>query len=522
MYPLGLLTIVQHFETRDAALKLAIGLPSIVLLALLFSWASARKDQDEGPPFLPLSIWETVWPFFTSRHDFLRRGFELTRHPAFRFKLLQVGCTSHYHTPPRSTDICLWQHTVVVVSQEHARADFFACRGLDIHEGFKVLSGAIPMLPGVTSDLQTRRINLIHRRLAAAQGGDHLQRLVPFIVQDIRQGFCSWGSTGSLIDPFTRIPALLFQTTVRCLGSHELADDGATVARLLSLYDTLDRSTTPLSVLLPWLPSPSMLAKLRASKQVYDIVDGAIRARVASGVSRDDTLQILLDHGDEKMVIVGFIMGLLVAGARSTGTTASWIVTFLAGHPEWRRKVRDEIHALLSLYAATTAHCANDPAELLATVPLEAFEQCMPATDAVIRETLRIAQPHTAMRRNVGPDTYIAGTRIPSGAYVVYPFSDIHLDPRLYPDPWRFDPSRPESKSNIGYVGWGGGRTVCLGQRIAKLQIKLVLSMFLLHYDFDLVDQDEHPLGNVPRPNWNDHLTCKPPSGSCLVRLAKQ
>lgn len=81
----------------------------------------------------------------------------------------------------------------------------------------------------------------------------------------------------------------------------------------------------------------------------------------------------------------------------------------------------------------------------------------MPVFDAMIRETLRVAQPHTAMRRNIGPDTYINGARIPSGAYVVYPFSDVHLNSALYPDPWRWDPARSESKLPFSYVGWGGG-----------------------------------------------------------------
>ena len=89
-----------------------------------------------------------------------------------------------------------------------------------------------------------------------------------------------------------------------------------------------------------------MLTKLHASKKVYDIVDRVIRERMASGVPRDDTLQMLIDHGDEKMIIVGvntychmriqfihshrfsqFIMGLLVAGARSTGTTGEYLTT---------------------------------------------------------------------------------------------------------------------------------------------------------------------------------------------------
>ena len=99
----------------------------------------------------------------------------------------------------------------------------------------------------------------------------------------------------------------MFQTTVRCLACHEIADDPALVARLSGLYDVLDASTTPFSVLLPWLPSPSMLTKWYTSKKVYDIVNCAINARMESGVSRDDTLQMLLDHGDEKLVIVGVI-----------------------------------------------------------------------------------------------------------------------------------------------------------------------------------------------------------------------
>jgi len=77
------------------------------------------------------------------------------------------------------------------------------------------------------------------------------------------------------------------------------------VSRLKSLYDTLDVGTTPATVLLPWLPTLAMIKKLWATKQIYEIVVAAIDARKASGVIRDDTLQMLLDTGDEKLVVVG-------------------------------------------------------------------------------------------------------------------------------------------------------------------------------------------------------------------------
>jgi len=67
-----------------------------------------------------------------------------------------------------------------------------------------------------------------------------------------------------------------------------------------------------------------MLRKLWSTKEIYDIVNKAICDRQASGIPGNDTLQMLLDNGDEKLVVVGFIMGLLIAGARATGTTGAF------------------------------------------------------------------------------------------------------------------------------------------------------------------------------------------------------
>lgn len=107
-------------------------------------------------------------------------------------------------------------------------------------------------------------------------------------------------------------------------------------------------------------------------------------------------------------------------------------------------------------------------------VPLDAWENNTPVLDAIIRETLRVAQPHAAMRRNMGGEIIIEGKVVPTGAYVLYPFSDVHLDPELCmsisydpklgwtscadPDPWRFDPGRTcETKAAYSYIGWGAG-----------------------------------------------------------------
>lgn len=105
-----------------------------------------------------------------------------------------------------------------------------------------------------------------------------------------------------------------FQTTVRSLASVEIAEDAAIVSRLKGLYDTLDAATTPTNVLLPWCPTPSAVKRLLTTKKIYDIVNGAIDARTQSGCARDDTLQLLLDNEDDRLVIIG-VIGILFSMA---------------------------------------------------------------------------------------------------------------------------------------------------------------------------------------------------------------
>ncbi|KAF9467869.1 cytochrome P450 [Collybia nuda] len=496
-YSIGLEAAATAFLSAGFATQFTLAV--VVFLTILLVTSTFQRDAPDVPTSLPCYSIFSIIPFFRRRYDFLNWGFHATGQSIFQFQLLR--------------------NTVVVVSGESARQAFFTARGLDLTEGFKILSGAIPMVRGVTSDLQTKRIALIHRRLAAVQRNTPLNDLIPIILEDSRRMMETWGASGTF-DPFDKIYELVFQTTVRSLSCAEISDDAALVSRLKTLYDRLDTGTTPATVLLPWLPTPAMIKKVWATKEIYDIVTQAIKSREESGISRNDSLQHLLDSGDEKLVIVGFIMGLIIAGARATGTTASWVITFLGGHPEWRVKAASEVKSLIESYSQSSM-AADSLSSQLAAIPLEVWETKVPVLDAIIKETTRVAQPHTAMRRNLGPPLYIDNKIIPTGAYVVYPFSDVHLDPELYPDPWRFNPGRPEPKNTtFGYVGWGGGKTLCLGTRLAKIELKVITAMFVLGFEHRIVDKLGNTATSLPTPNWNDILMCRPQNG-CSIKYAR-
>ncbi|KDQ58614.1 hypothetical protein JAAARDRAFT_155168 [Jaapia argillacea MUCL 33604] len=505
MYPVGIPSSVEAFLSTGIAGQLLI---AFILLFFILSLCSCLMDEQYQDPAMPVPLPEhslfTILPFFHQRFDFLNWGFRATGQPIFQFRL--------------------FRNTVIAVSGEASRRTFLTSKGLDLNEGFKYLSGSIPVVPGVTSNITSRHVSIVRKRLAVAQREERLQALIPELLLDCQRVMESWGVSGSC-DPFKNIYELLFQISVRSLTCSEIADDSAVVARLQKLYDTLDRWNTPAAVLFPWLPSPGAVFKLLATKQIYGVVCGAINARQQSGISRNDMLQILLDHEDEHLVVVGFIMGLLVAGARATGATASWMITFLGCHSDWKVKAAAEIQSLISTHSSSsstpssTSHLQN-LSERLSTIPVCAWESSTPILDAIIRETLRLAEPHTAMRRNLGPEVQFGDKVVPTGAFVLYQFSDVHLDERIYPNPWEFDPGRStDSKVPFSWIGWGAGKTVCLGQRLAKLELKLIAAMFLLGMDFDIVDRSGKHMATPPRPNWNDTLLCQPQNGSFKLRF---
>jgi sterol 14-demethylase len=104
---------------------------------------------------------------------------------------------------------------------------------------------------------------------------------------------------------------LTFQTTIRALSCSELADDPVLVSRLKRLYDKLDTGTTPTTILMPWLPSRTMVSKLWSTKEIYDIIAEAVKQRqellmrIGEGEKPQDTMQLLLDAGDDKLAVVG-------------------------------------------------------------------------------------------------------------------------------------------------------------------------------------------------------------------------
>jgi cytochrome P450 len=115
----------------------------------------------------------------------------------------------------------------------------------------------------------------------------------------------------------------------------------------------------------------------------------------------------------------------------------------------------------------------------------------LPWTAACFQEALRLRSPVWIMEREAIGEDEIDGHRIPAGATLLIPVYLLHHDPRLWPDPERFDPSRflpdrAREHPRGAYMPFGAGRRVCIGAGFAILEATLITAMIAQRFRLDL------------------------------------
>lgn len=90
-----------------------------------------------------------------------------------------------------------------------------------------------------------------------------------------------------------------------------------------------------------------------------------------------------------------------------------------------------------------------------------------------VREMVRYASPVMHMRRTATADTQIGGQAIAKGDKIVLWYIAANRDESVFPDPDRFDINR----GNIQHLGFGTGQHVCVGSRLAEMQLRVAFSL---------------------------------------------
>ncbi|KAJ7359489.1 cytochrome P450 [Mycena albidolilacea] len=486
----------------------AVSLLCFSTLFTVYRTRSQRGNSSQRIPevgeFLPLL---TAWSFFAKRRDFLWENFKKTGAQIFRFRVLR--------------------HHVVAMKGLEARKMFFNEKALDLFEGVKIFSYTGPNMRDIDVAAAEQSNQFLMKQFANLVSKERLVDVLPAMLKDTDALMAQWGAEGTL-DPFKELNDVVFQLIVRMGSCRELAEDRDVVSRMSVCLDNLEKNGTPIAHLLPWFPSPARRAIVRNNRALFELVKPFVEARRAATERTTDTIDLLLQAGFPLDNVVELVLGVINAGYVNTGMNVGWTAIFTGMHPEWKDKLAAEFQALLANHTENSSLPIH---ERLASIPLNVWEAELPVMDVVMRETLRMTMGILSLRRNLGADVSVGDKTIQTGEFLAYPMEDVHYDPEIYSDPHAFDPRRfdegreEDKRAPLAFLAWGGGRHVCLGMRLAKLEVKLVLAMFFLTFEFQVVDAAGRVPKSLPRVDFNDLQRPRPQKGNpCYIkfkRLAK-
>jgi cytochrome P450 len=103
-----------------------------------------------------------------------------------------------------------------------------------------------------------------------------------------------------------------------------------------------------------------------------------------------------------------------------------------------------------------------------------------------VEECLRLEGPIKATFRLALQDTKIAGVDVPAGTIVMGLIGAANRDPRVFAEPDRFDPKRPNARRNVAF---GHAEHFCPGASLARAEARASFERLLARFDdFELVD----------------------------------
>lgn len=299
----------------------------------------------------------------------------------------------------------------------------------------------------------------------------------------IETQLASWGASGRrLFYPEGR--QMAFSLITSLLLGDDVSHD---YQRLNALWKDFEKG--PLGIFRIDTPLTAFGRAMTAKRKLDVLLRRHIQKRRIE--STDDALGLLVSGTNEEGnafdedQLVEQARLLMFAGYDTTSGTVSWALAELLRQPDLLERVRAEINA-------DSQHDAP--------LTMDDIRQ-KPLLDAVIQETLRLHAQLALLARGAIEPFEFQGFTIPAGWLVILVPAYTQRMAEYFTEPERFDPDRflaprQEDKQHpYAWIGFGGGGHSCLGEAIAKMEIKAVLTRLLRRYDLQLVPgQDLTPL----------------------------
>jgi len=242
------------------------------------------------------------------------------------------------------------------------------------------------------------------------------------------------------------------------------------------------------------------------ARRLRELVRGAVHqhrattAAAPAGTSPpDDLLQMLLEaryedtgEGMSENQLLDELNILLVAGHETSANALAWATYLLARHPETQERLLAEIERELP----------GGQAPEFADLPRLTY------TLGVVHEAMRLYSPAWVLDRvATEADEFDSQPIAPGTLFSIYLYG-LHHHPGLWPDAEAFRPERFAAGAQpppppYGYLPFGSGPRLCVGNQFALTELQLVLVQLVRRFRLELV-------ADTAPPTLNPLVTLRP------------
>src|SRR5262249_52385590 len=143
----------------------------------------------------------------------------------------------------------------------------------------------------------------------------------------------------------------------------------------------------------------------------------------------------------------------------------------------------------------------------------------LPYTEMIIKESLRMYPPVASIGRDTAEDIELGGYLLPKGTSLIVNTYAMHHNPKYFIDPEsfipeRFSKDRETDMPRYGYLPFGAGPRICIGNMFAMMEARLILATVGQRYRLTLAqNQTVEP---------QQLITIRPKSGLKMQVMERQ